>query len=36
MEGTLTLGLLTSAYLATGLALHGIAHYFLRYLEQDD
>ena len=36
IEGTLSVGLLTVAYLATGLALHGMAHYILRYLEKDD
>jgi len=36
IEGTLSVNLLTIAYLATGLALHAAAHYILRYLEQED
>ncbi len=36
VEGTLTLNLLTLAFLATGLVLHRAADYILRYLETED
>lgn len=36
IDGTLTLGALTLSFPATGLALHAMAHYILRYLEKDD
>ena len=36
IDGTLSVNLLTLAFLVTGLALHGMAHYILRYLEQED
>jgi len=36
IEGTLRLNLITVAFLLTGLALHGLAHYILRYLEKED
>jgi hypothetical protein len=36
VEGTLVVTLLTAAFLGTGLALHGLAHYILRYLETED
>jgi len=36
IEGTLSITLLTLAYLFTGLALHAAAHYILRYLEMED
>jgi hypothetical protein len=36
IEGTLLVNVVTIAYLVTGLALHGLAHYILRYLETED
>lgn len=36
IEGTLAVNLLTLVFLATGVALHGAAHYILRYLETED
>ncbi|ABD54782.1 hypothetical protein [Jannaschia sp. CCS1] len=36
IEGTLSLNLFTIAFLVTGLALHAMAHYILRYLETED
>jgi hypothetical protein len=36
IEGTLIVNVITVAYLFTGLALHGLAHYILRYLEREE
>jgi hypothetical protein len=36
IEGTLIVNVITVAYLITGLALHGLAHYILRYLEREE
>ncbi|WP_284265798.1 hypothetical protein [Roseicyclus amphidinii] len=36
IEGTLSLNLVTVAFLLTALALHGVAHHILRYLEKED
>ncbi|MFW5655726.1 MAG: hypothetical protein ACOCYW_08825 [Roseicyclus sp.] len=36
IEGTLIVNVVTIAYLLTGLALHGLAHYILRYLEREE
>jgi hypothetical protein len=36
VEGTLSINLLTVAFLSTGLVLHRAADYILRYLETED
>ncbi|MBY4891667.1 hypothetical protein KUL25_02685 [Rhodobacteraceae bacterium N5(2021)] len=36
VDGTLILNVLTLAFLVTGVVLHGVAHYILRYLETED
>lgn len=36
VDGTLSINLLTAAFLITGLVLHRAADYILRYLETED